>query len=55
MRYEDGKIVTDYTKRASTDSSLDGIKTIENAIGKSSQNLISAMRKNEIEQYTEDK
>lgn len=28
MRYEDGKIITDYTKRAKTDNSLKGIKTI---------------------------
>ena len=28
MRYEDGKIVTDFTKRAKTDQSLKGIKTI---------------------------
>ena len=28
MRYEDGHIVTDYTKRASTDNSLKGIKKI---------------------------
>ncbi|MDO8950559.1 MAG: DUF2075 domain-containing protein [Actinomycetota bacterium] len=28
MRFEDGTIVTDYTKRAKTDSSLKGIKTI---------------------------
>lgn len=28
MRYEDGKIVTDFTKRAKTDNSLKGIKTL---------------------------
>lgn len=28
MRYENGKIVTDYTKRAKTDNSLKGIKTL---------------------------
>jgi DUF2075 family protein len=28
MRYEDGKIVTDFTKRAKTDQSLKGIKSI---------------------------
>lgn len=28
MRYEDGKIVTDFTKRAKTDTSLKGIKTL---------------------------
>lgn len=28
MRYEDGKIVTDFTKRAKTDQSLKGIKTM---------------------------
>ncbi len=33
IRFEDNKIVTDYTKRASTDSSLDGIKTIEKRLG----------------------
>ena len=43
MRYEDGKIITDYTKRASTDSSLDGIKSIENSIGKEKAYKISDM------------
>lgn len=33
MRYEDGHIVTDYTKRASTDNSLKGIKKIANERG----------------------
>ena len=33
MRYEDGHIVTDYTKRASTDNSLKGIKKIANEQG----------------------
>ena len=33
MRYEDGYIVTDYTKRASTDNSLKGIKKIANEQG----------------------
>ncbi|MCR5272043.1 MAG: DUF2075 domain-containing protein [Lachnospiraceae bacterium] len=28
MRYENGKVVTDYTKRAKTDNSLKGIKTL---------------------------
>ena len=28
MRYENGRIITDYTKRASTDSSLHGINKI---------------------------
>ena len=28
MRYEDGKIITDFTKRAKTDQSLKGIKTL---------------------------
>ena len=28
MRYEDGKVVTDFTKRAQTDQSLKGIKTL---------------------------
>jgi len=28
MRFEDGKVITDFTKRASTDNSLKGIKTI---------------------------
>lgn len=28
MRYEDGKVVTDFTKRAKTDQSLKGIKTM---------------------------
>ena len=30
MRYEDGHIVSDYTKRASTDNSLKDIKKIAN-------------------------
>ena len=34
MRYEDDHIVTDYTKRASTDNSLKGIKKIANEQGK---------------------
>ena len=33
MRYEDGHIVTDYTKRASTDNSLKEIKKIANEQG----------------------
>ena len=33
MRYEDGHIVTDYHKRASTDNSLKGIKKIANEQG----------------------
>ena len=33
MRYENEKIVTDYTKRASTDTSLNGIKKISNEAG----------------------
>ena len=28
MRYEDGRVVTDFTKRAKTDQSLKGIKTM---------------------------
>ena len=34
MRYEDGHIVTDYTKRARTDKSLNGIKKIAKEEGK---------------------
>ena len=34
LRYENGHIVTDYTKRASTDQSLKGIKKIEKEEGK---------------------
>ena len=33
LRYENGHIVTDYTRRASTDQSLKGIKKIEKAEG----------------------
>ena len=33
MRYEDGHIITDYHKRASTDQSLKGIKKIANEQG----------------------
>ena len=45
MRYEDGHIVTDYTKRASTDNSLKGIKKIakeqgEEVAQKISENII---------------
>lgn len=29
MRFENGKVITDYTKRAKTDNSLKGIKTLE--------------------------
>ena len=28
MRYENDKVITDYTKRAKTDNSLKGIKTM---------------------------
>ena len=28
MRFENGKVITDYTKRAKTDNSLKGIKTL---------------------------
>ena len=28
MRFENGKVITDYTKRARTDNSLKGIKTL---------------------------
>lgn len=31
MRYDDGKVITDYTKRAKTDNSLKGIKTVAKA------------------------
>ena len=43
MRYEDGKIVTDHTKRASTDTSLNGIKKISNEDGVEVANKISDM------------
>ncbi len=43
MRYEDGKIVTDYTKRANTDTSLNGIKKISNEDGVEVANKISDM------------
>ena len=33
MKYVDGHVVTDYTKRASTDNSLKGIKKIANEQG----------------------
>ena len=41
MRYEDGHIVTDYTKRASTDNSLKGIKKIANEQGEEVAQKIS--------------
>ena len=28
MRFENGKVITDYTKRAKTDNSLKGVKTL---------------------------
>ncbi len=43
MRYEDGNVVTDYTKRASTDTSLNGIKKISSEAGVEIANKISDM------------
>ncbi len=31
MRFENGRVITDYTKRAKTDASLKGIKTLAKA------------------------
>lgn len=41
MRYEDGHIITDYTKRASTDNSLKGIKKIANEQGEEAAQKIA--------------
>ena len=41
LRYEDGHIVTDYTKRAKTDTSLNGIKKIANEHGEEVANKIA--------------
>ena len=41
LRYENGHIVTDYTKRASTDQSLKGIKKIEKDEGKDKAHEVS--------------
>lgn len=40
LRYEDGHIVTDYTKRAKTDTSLNGIKKIAKEQGEKVANKI---------------
>ena len=32
LKYENGKVITDYTKRAKTDNSLKGIKTTKNYV-----------------------
>lgn len=42
LRYEDDKIVTDYTKRAKTDTSLNGIKKIAKEQGEEVANKIAA-------------
>ena len=41
LRYEDGHIVTDYTKRAKTDSSLKGIKEIAKNEGQETANKVA--------------
>jgi DUF2075 family protein len=41
LRYEDGHIVTDYTKRAKTDSSLKGIKEIAKEQGQETANKVA--------------
>ena len=41
LRYEDGHIVTDYTKRAKTDTSLNGIKKIAKEQGEEVANKIA--------------
>lgn len=47
LRYENGHIVTDYTKRATTDQSLKGIKKIEKKDGKEeAQNIAKSIIKN---------
>lgn len=47
LRYENGRIVTDYTKRAKTDQSLKGIKQIEKNIGEAeAQKIAESIIKN---------
>ncbi len=46
MRYEDGKVITDYTKRASTDQSLKGIKKINKEDPIEAQKLSDEIIKN---------
>lgn len=46
IRYENGHIVTDYTKRASTDQSLKGIKTLARRDKKQAEELADEIIKN---------
>ena len=41
IRYENGHILTDYTKRAKTDTSLNGIKKLANEQGQDKANIIA--------------
>ena len=46
LRYEDGKIVTDYTRRAKTDQSMKGIKTIAKEDSNRAKKLADEIIKN---------
>ena len=46
MRFEDGRIVTDYTKRAKTDNSLKGIKSIAKLNKEKSDSIADEIIKN---------
>lgn len=46
MRYENGKVVTDYTKRAKTDQSLKGIKTMAKENPERAQELANQIIRN---------
>ena len=46
MRYENGKVITDYTKRAKTDNSLKGIKALAKADKKKADRLADEIIKN---------
>lgn len=46
IRYEDGKVITDYTKRAKTDQSLKGIKTMAKENPERAQELADQIIRN---------
>lgn len=46
MRFENGKIVTDYTKRAKTDHSLKGIKKLEKENPQKAEQIADEIIKN---------
>ncbi|WP_397538240.1 DNA/RNA helicase domain-containing protein [Rummeliibacillus pycnus] len=46
LRYEDGQVITDYTKRAKTDQSLKGIKKIAKEDPEQAQNLADPIIRN---------